>query len=150
MPEGQPILTYKQAIAEPGNHARARVKKNVSESKSKDLRRYARFEVLDYAKVDGGTKSEPISAVVVDVGLGGIQIRCRETIKAGTKVNLVIGSESGDSISLSAEVVSCRAIEDSDLNGVGCRFLPNNHEERIVIAEYVHTVFQRQGEKLVS
>lgn len=115
-----------------------------------DQRRYARFEVLDYAKVTSDKIKEPISAVVVDVGLGGIQIRSREQLTEGDSCTLVIGREDGSPLTIKAEVRTVRPIEDSDLFGAGCRFLPDNHTERMAIAEYVHMVFQRQGEKLVS
>jgi hypothetical protein len=115
-----------------------------------DLRRFARFEVLDYAKVFLNTSDEPLSAVVVDVGLGGIQIRTREKMTDGTNCTLLIGNEDGNPLKIEAEIRSVRKIDDSELYGAGCRFLPEGHDQRIAIAEYVHMVFQRQGEKLVS
>ncbi len=115
-----------------------------------DQRRYARFEVLDYAMVYPSSSSHPFRAIVVDVGLGGVQLRSREELPVGFTCELVIGDSSGKQLSLAGEVRNSRALEGQDLYGSGYRFTPKSHDERIEIAEYVHRVFQRQGEKLVS
>ncbi len=115
-----------------------------------DNRRYARFELLDYATLTTETGSESSSVVIVDVGLGGIQLRVKEDLAEGTKVTVAIQIDKEKNLAVAGEVLSCRPIDDSDLFGVGCRFLPKSHEERVAIAEYVHNVFQRQGEKLTQ
>lgn len=115
-----------------------------------DQRRYARFEVLDYAMVYPENSSQPFRAVVVDVGLGGVQLRSREELPVGFTCELVIGDNQGKQLSLAGEVRNSRIIDGEGLFGSGYRFAPKSHDERIEIAEYVHGVFQRQGEKLVS
>lgn len=116
-----------------------------------DQRRYARFEVLDYAMVypiDEGRV--PFSAVVTDVGLGGVQLRTKERIPPGLACELVIGTPDGKQLTLQGEIRNSRPVKNSSLYGSGYRFTPASHEERIAIAEYVHMVFQRQGERLVQ
>jgi c-di-GMP-binding flagellar brake protein YcgR len=115
-----------------------------------DQRRYARFEVLDYAMVYPPNGNEPFRAVVVDVGLGGVQLRSKEQLPVGENFELVIGTPEGKQLALNGEVRSSRKILDSELFGSGYRFIPESHDQRIDIAEYVHMVFQRQGEKLIQ
>jgi hypothetical protein len=104
--------------------------------------------MLDYATVFPAS-GESISAVIVDVGLGGLQLRSKEPLELGEEFSLVIGRNDEMSLTMHCVVRNCRPI-DGELHAVGVNFRPHSHDERIAIAEYVHTVFQRQGEKLVS
>lgn len=115
-----------------------------------DQRRYARFEVLDYAMVYPAGGSDPFRAVVVDVGLGGVQLRSRELLPHGELCELVIGTPDGKQLALQGEVRNSRKVTETELYGAGYRFLPSDHEQRIAVAEYVHMVFQRQSETLTA
>ena len=115
-----------------------------------DKRQYLRYEILDYALVYGENYAEPIRSVVVDLGLGGLQIRCRENIPAGEIVNLKIGNMEHPPINIRGEVRYTQSVNNSDLFSVGIRFMPETHEDRIAMAEYVHAVFQRQADMLTS
>lgn len=121
----------------------------MSDWKTTDQRRYARFEILDYASVTTNGEKNSTSVVVVDVGLGGIQFRSKDSMEAGTTFTLSIGSKQEDTICFSCEATHIRAMDDG-IYAIGCRFRPQNHEERVAVAEYVHAVFQRQGERLVG
>lgn len=125
-----------------------RVEADLSYSQASDKRRYLRYEMLDYALayVDD---SEAIKAVIVDIGLGGMQLRSKEALTVGAHCKVHIGRLHGDPIVLAGEIRHCGAVEDSDLFATGIRFCPENHEERLAIAEYVHGVFQRQCDKLL-
>lgn len=113
-----------------------------------DKRRYARFEVLECAMIQGGEAAEPMSTVVVDIGLGGVQLRSREVLPVGSECRLLIGSHHGKTIELRGEVRYSRPMRDSDLVASGFRFMPATHEERLAVAEYVHGVFTRQADQL--
>ncbi len=115
-----------------------------------DQRRYARFEVLDYAMIYPSNGNQPFRAIVVDVGLGGVQLRSKEQLPIGDNFELIIGTSDGKQLALNGEIRSSRKVPDSDLFGSGYRFLPESHDQRIDIAEYVHMVFQRQGEQLIQ
>ncbi|MCX7800271.1 MAG: PilZ domain-containing protein [Fimbriimonadales bacterium] len=115
-----------------------------------DLRRYARFDMFEYAVIDSPSHSESIRAVVVDISLGGLQIRCREHLPPGEHVQIKVGQSESKPLQLKGEVRYCVAVEGSDINAVGLRFMAANHEERLQIANYVHAVFLRQGEALTS
>ncbi len=124
------------------------MRSDLSYSQASDKRRFLRYEMLDYALayVDG---QEPIKAVIVDIGLGGLQLRSKELLPVGNICKIHIGNLQGEPLVLSGEVRHCSQVEDSDLIATGIRFCPENHKERLAIAEYVHGVFQRQCDKLL-
>lgn len=113
-----------------------------------DQRRYLRYEVLEFAAATLETTGEQFRSVVTDIGLGGLQLRTRVMVEAGSHVHLRIGRLSRGVLDLNGEVRHCDVVEGSDLFSVGIRFTPKNHDERITIAEYVHDVFQRQCDLL--
>lgn len=114
-----------------------------------DKRRYIRYEVLDYAciRVDEG---EAVHAVIVDIGLGGLQVRTRATFELGSLCTIEIGREDQAPMVFHGEVRHFAPVADTDLHGVGIRFKPKDHPERLAVAEYVHSVFQRQCELLIQ
>jgi hypothetical protein len=113
-----------------------------------DKRRYIRYEVLDYALAYVPAAPEAIHVVIVDIGLGGLQVRSRETLPIGAKCKIHVGSTDTPPLVLAGEVRHSMRVPKSDLIASGIRFLPKTHEERLVIAEYVHAVFQRQCDLL--
>ena len=121
----------------------------MADTVSVDKRRYARFEILECALVYPDGNREPVRAVVVDIGLGGIQLRSRELLPVDQTCHLMIGGgEEGTTISLKGEVRYSHPVEGSELVASGFRFLPSTHEERLAVAEYVHSVFARQAHEL--
>lgn len=115
-----------------------------------DLRRYARFDLFEYAMIDSPSNPETIRAVVVDISLGGLQVRARETLPAGETVSVRVGQSQATPLTLKAEVRYCFPVDGSDINATGLKFMASSHEERVQIANYVHSVFLRQGEALTS
>jgi len=115
-----------------------------------DVRRYARFELFEYVVIESEELIEATRAVVVDIGLGGLQLRSRQSMPLGHVCVLRVGQDTGKSLILRGEVRYSTPIPDSDLWAIGFRFIPSSHEERVAIAEYVHSVFQRQGDRLVQ
>lgn len=113
-----------------------------------DKRRYLRYEVLDYALVTDGF-TENMNAVIVDIGLGGLQLRAKHQLPVGAKVKMQIGRLHQDPLQLVGEVRHTCGVDNSDLVAAGIRFCPETHEDRLSIAEYVHGVFQRQCDKLL-
>jgi hypothetical protein len=120
----------------------------VARSFDPDKRRYIRYEVLDYAQAHLSSTFEPFNVVIVDIGLGGLQLRSRETLPVGSKCKLHVGNEDKPPLVLVGEVRHSMRVPNSDLVASGVRFLPKTHEERLTIAEYVHAVFQRQCDLL--
>ncbi len=113
-----------------------------------DVRRYERFEVLDYAMVHPTGGGEPFRSVVVDIGLGGVQLRSKEQLPIGEHCSLHIGREKNEPLVLTGEVRYSKPDAENGLFSSGFKFLPANHDERAAIASYVHSVFTRQGEIL--
>lgn len=113
-----------------------------------DKRRYIRYELLDYAvmKIDG--RFDTVNVVITDIGLGGIQIRTKTELVSGSKCVIHVGCADGTTLDLRGEVRHATQIPNSELYSAGIRFVPENHEERMSVAEFVHQIFQRQAEEL--
>ncbi len=112
-----------------------------------DKRRFIRYELLDCARVTVSPQ-DVYQSIVVDIGLGGLQMRARNRTASGAHVAITVGRDDADPLELQAEVRHCVPMGDTDLHSIGVRFTPRNHDERLAIAEYVHSVFQRQCELL--
>ncbi|MCU0315245.1 MAG: PilZ domain-containing protein [Fimbriimonadaceae bacterium] len=115
-----------------------------------DRRRHARFELLDYAIIAKPDVEESVRSVVVDISLGGLQIRSRYQFQQGEAFKMTIGRGNNQPVTINAEVRYSTPIEDSDLFSTGFRFVPQTAVERIEWVEYVHGVFKLQGEMLVN
>ena len=115
-----------------------------------DKRRYIRYELLDYAVMSLDGTSETVNVVITDIGLGGIQVRTRSQLVSGSKVFIQVACTDGANLDLRGEIRHTVEIPNSDLYSAGVRFVPENHEERMAVAEFVHQVFQRQADDLAS
>jgi hypothetical protein len=114
-----------------------------------DKRRYLRYEILDYAVVRPDGRSEDVNTVIADISLGGVQLRSRVPFEPGAICTIRVGWHNGDPMGLRAEVRHCRRLPDSELFTTGMKFVPENHEDRVAIAEYVHQTFERQCDNLM-
>jgi hypothetical protein len=117
---------------------------------NQDNRQHARFELLDYALMQGDEAGQPAAqrAIIVDVSLGGLQIRSRNKFNHGDVFRLTVGRADSSPVLIAAEVRYSIPIEDSDLFATGFKVRPEDNEQRINWVDYVHTVFQSQGETL--
>lgn len=115
-----------------------------------DIRRFARFPLLEYAVVHLENGSDPFRAMVVDIGLGGAQLRSKEKLPVGAMCNIEMGQEEGATLSLRGEVRFSVPIPHSDLHASGFKFLPENHQERAAVAAFVHQIFQAQCEQEIA
>jgi hypothetical protein len=115
-----------------------------------DHRQHARFELLDYALMQGDAEGQPAAqrAIIVDVSLGGLQIRSRTKFSHGDVFRLTVGRADNSPVLIAAEVRYSIPIEESDLFATGFKVKPEDNEQRINWVDYVHTVFQSQGETL--
>lgn len=95
-------------------------------------------------------REEAYRAMLVDIGLGGVQLRSKEPLPVSEICMLEIGRDGEKPLSLRGQVRHCRPVKNSDLYTSGFKFAPDCHEQRVAIAEYVHGVFQRQGEILAG
>ncbi len=140
----------KPTITSTRSHAhKEKGKRMSSEQKHSDRRRHARFELLEYAMVYSEEGQEPAPSVMVDISLGGMQTRSRRTLDAGTPCEVVIGRGTEKPLVVHADVTYSRRVDDSGLFAVGFRFKPKTTAERVELVDYVHAVFQTQGETLI-
>ena len=116
----------------------------------KDIRKHARFELLEYAIIIDQTTQESVRSVVIDVSLGGLQVRSRHNFPMGANYRLSIGRADSDPLVVEAEARYCVPIENTDLYATGFRCSPTTSVQRIQWVDYVHSIFQSQGEHLVG
>ncbi len=116
----------------------------------RDQRRHTRYELVDFALLEARSLEEPVRCVITDVSLGGIQVRSKIAPPIGEHCVLHIAQLGRKPIKVRGEVRHSEFIEGSDLFGSGFRFLPETHEDRIEIMEYVHGVFLRRSELMAG
>ena len=122
----------------------------MSETNSQDVRLYARFEFMECAMLNAKGQEEPFRTMLVDIGLGGAQLRSKEPLPVGVPMLLSLGRDNGKPVSLRGVVRYCHEAGGEDAFVCGFKFAPESHQERVTIAEFVHEVFQRQWEILAS
>lgn len=115
-----------------------------------DKRRYIRYELLDYAILNVDGSKENVNVVITDIGLGGLQVRSKTELSLGARCVITVAVVDGENLDLRGEIRHVSPIPGSELHAAGIRFVPENHEERMAIAEFVHAVFQRQAEQLTQ
>lgn len=116
-----------------------------------DNRKHARFEMFEYAAVYRGLGEEPVSTLIVDISVGGLQVRSKRPLRTGTLCETVIGHGGQQTpTSVTVEVRHCTQIAKSDLFACGLRFKPQNPQERMELVDYLHEVFQRRREQFIN
>jgi len=114
-----------------------------------DKRRYLRYDILDYVVIDLDNSATSINAVIVDISLGGLQIRSRDQLPVGELCSVRVGCADLPPLALRGEIRHSTLMENSDLFSTGLKFMPEGHSDRMAIAEYVHDIFQRQCDGLL-
>ena len=115
-----------------------------------DVRQHARFELLEYAVITEPQTGNSTRSIVIDVSLGGLQVRSKHEFAPNETFLLNFGRGDSDPIAIEAESRYCVAIEGSDLFATGFRCIPTTTAQRMQWVEYVHSIFQMQGEHLVG
>jgi len=114
-----------------------------------DLRLYARFEYQNGASLHRDSEDpNPIRITVVDIGLGGVQLSSKQALPVAKKLQLSVG-KLNEPIRFNGIVRYSNKCNDVTFLS-GFKFLPDSHEERAEIAEFVHEVFHRQWKLLAS
>jgi hypothetical protein len=109
-----------------------------------------RFALFEYAIVRLGAQSIRLRSVVVDVSLGGLQVRSREEFESGIKCILCVGRIGMEPMEIGAEVRYSRPIEGSDLVSTGFRIIPSSDIEKEQWARFVQNSLKHSGESLAS
>ncbi|GEM_PF-1232654 len=116
-----------------------------------DRRQNTRLQIVDYALINLPNFGEGlgIPALIVDIGLGGLQTRSRSPLPPDTRVHFTVGRGGRPSLSFHANVRYCNPVPDSDLFALGFKFEALNADERKAIVDFIHDAFHRQGETLL-
>lgn len=96
-----------------------------------------------------GTR-EPMRSMVIDVGVGGLQILARRQFPVGNVCEVTIGRADGSRLTVPSEVRFSKAMNGSGLFATGFRFVPETHEQKSDVMKYVHGIFQRQADQLAG
>ena len=115
-----------------------------------DTRRYARYDILEYAMVYHPDSEEPVRSVIVNVGLGGVQVLSRKQLQTGDVCHVTIAKSDGTRMTMPGEVRYSNPFNGSGLFSTGMRFVPETDEQKTEVVDYVHGVFQRQAEQLAG
>ncbi|MBL8086769.1 MAG: PilZ domain-containing protein [Chthonomonas sp.] len=115
-----------------------------------DGRRFSRFDTLEYALLMSSGLDEPLPAIIVDISLGGLQLRTRVPLESGDEFLMQIGQGYENPITTAVEVRYCAKIPHTGLHSVGVRFLPGHSEQRMRLVHYIHDAFAKQGDKLLA
>ena len=113
-----------------------------------DLRLYARFECATGALLLSKLDNQLYGVSVLDIGLGGVQLRSANPLPVDIEMSLQIELTPGKALSFNGKVrySSGQPGEYSS----GFKFAPETQEERVSIANFVHEIFQNQWEALAS
>lgn len=114
-------------------------------NKKIDRRVFPRFEYLECAMIYAPNLADPIRTMVVDIGIGGLQLRSKEGVPVGELLEVHIGRDENPPLRVKGYARFSQLIDDGEnLYVTGFKFSPRTHEERAAIAQYVHDVFTRQ------
>jgi hypothetical protein len=113
-----------------------------------DRREHQRFVMLEFARLKIG-EIEETSSVLVDVSLGGMQVRSRYQYQAGAIVSVTVGRGDIEPVTVQAEIRYSLPIKKSDLFATGLRIVASDSEKTRQWVAYVHEVFKQQGESLL-
>src|SRR5690349_16916002 len=119
-------------------------------NKGRDQRRHVRYELVDFALLESTSADEPVRCVVVDVSLGGIQVRSKIPLPVGDVCTMHVAQLGAKPLKVRGEVRHIEAIKGSELISIGLRFVPETHEDRVAIMEYVHGVFLRRADLMAG
>jgi hypothetical protein len=114
----------------------------------RDQRKHARFEMFEYAQMyrEADLAEEGANSMIVDISIGGAQIRSRTRYVEGETCSLVIGRGWEPPTKVTVEVRYSKPVEDSDLFATGFRFKPKDPKERMDLVDFLHEVFQRTAD----
>lgn len=113
---------------------------NVMKPQRWTRREHERYETFECTLVQRVRTSSTCRGMIVDVSLGGLQLRSREAFDNGEVVRVRIGRDKGASLTLRGEIRYSKYMSDSGLYATGIRFAPESHEERLALASYLNAV----------
>lgn len=94
---------------------------------------------------------EPFRAMIVDIGIGGVQLRSKESLPVNETLKVHIGQDGKKPLQLPGFIRYCHLSEEGESIFIsGFKFTPTTHAERATVAEYVHDVFMNQWSKLAG
>ena len=118
--------------------------------KRAEKRKHARFPILEYALVYTEDEASATRALIVDISLGGAQVRCRSTFPEEQECILQIARENGQPLEIPVSVRYCFPVENQELHAIGLQFIPKTRNQKTDIVNYVHSLFLNQGESMMT
>ena len=115
-----------------------------------DKRRFPRFKVLECAMFYTAGATEPLRGIIADIGLGGVQLHTKLPLPLEVMCKIVVGRDGKPPLDINGVVVYSHPGGEDQLYISGFKFIPQTKEERLDVANYVHSMFQRQWEELAG
>jgi len=112
---------------------------------NQDSRKYIRHEVIDFALITCLPSQRASRALVVDVGLGGLSLRTKDSFNADQKVSVLVGQGGEPPIEIHGQIRHVRKQSHADTYSVGIQFQPKNNAERARVASLINVAFQRSS-----
>lgn len=112
-----------------------------------ETRRHQRWDIFEFAKIiTEDQESEP--TIIVDLSLGGFQIRSKVAYTVGDTVVASIQHGEEEPLKVHAEVRYSTALPDSSLFATGLRFTPASGEERVALVNFIHERFRAEMSRM--
>jgi len=115
---------------------------------SSENRVYKRWDIFEYALLKQNDESLSEPAIIVDLSLGGLQVRGKRAYKEGEICEVSIIDDKDRQIVTNAEIRYSRPLPDSNIFVTGLRFAPGTTEERVSLVNYIHAKFQANADTL--
>ncbi len=115
---------------------------------SNEGRRHKRWEIFEYALLQREGEESPEPGILVDLSLGGFQVRTKSLFEAGEKCHVVISWPGHENISIAAEVRYSKPMDEEKMHFIGLRFLPDTVDQRVALVNYIHDRFLADMERL--
>lgn len=123
---------------------------NIENQKIVEHRKHSRFSILEYALLQLDKKPISVRTLIVDISMGGAQLRSRTECKVGDKAYLIVGTFKDVPLKIPVTVRYCNTIDTGLLYAVGLKFSPKTKLQKAQVTNFVHNLFVTQGELLLD
>jgi hypothetical protein len=119
-------------------------------SPKQDARQHPRFEIFEFATIVVPELTDPVPGVIVDISLGGMQVRSRVMLPVGTVCRLQVGGGDEEAMTLHAQVRHSGRTSRSGLVTSGLLFQPKCAAEKRNYATLLQRVFNHRRDALTG
>jgi c-di-GMP-binding flagellar brake protein YcgR len=102
---------------------------------------------IEFSKLEKGTPSKPLSAIMVDLSGGGMRIKFKDKVVSGEtiKATIPLGKEK---VQIMGEIVRVEAEQDIDRNICGVSFIDVEEKVREKLIRFIFQIMREQMKKV--